>query len=178
MTKLIDEKTLDFIENNFEHLHLIAEFMGSIQKEMMKRMASHDNSKLSPIEIEGFVEKSPELKKMEYGSPEYFKSLESFKEVLKHHYDNNRHHPEHFGDAGVSGMNVIDLLEMICDWSASSQRMATKDFFSGLPVQKDRFNLDPQLYSIIVNTMEFLTGEICPDEIRNILEAVPDNKQD
>jgi hypothetical protein len=34
--------------------------------------------------------------------------------ALKHHYENNRHHPEHFKN-NIDDMNLIDLIEMLCD---------------------------------------------------------------
>jgi hypothetical protein len=31
---------------------------------------------------------------------------------LKHHYAHNRHHPEFFGEDGVDGMSLVDVIEM------------------------------------------------------------------
>lgn len=94
---------------------------------------------------------------MEYGSEQYKDALEKMGEALQHHYEHNRHHPEHFID-GVDGMTLIDLIEMACDWYASSLRMKDGDFLKALEVQKKRFNLDTQLVTILANTIVFFKG--------------------
>ena len=69
-------------------------------------------------------------------------SLKSFLEALKPaldiHYANNRHHPEHF-PKGIRGMDLLDLLEMICDWKASSERHADGNIFNSIEVNQKRF---------------------------------------
>lgn len=39
--------------------------------------------------------------------------------AVKHHVMTNTHHPEYWG--GVSGMPVLALAEMVCDWYARAQ---------------------------------------------------------
>ena len=53
-------------------------------------------------------------------------------------------------------MNLIDVLEMVCDWTAASQRMANTDPHAGLEKQKERFGISEELFSIIKNTVNFL----------------------
>jgi len=67
-----------------------------------------------------------------------------------------RYNAEHF-DNGINGMNLVDVVEMVCDWIAASKRHADGDPLESLEVNKDRFNLDPQLYEIIKNTIKILT---------------------
>jgi len=43
------------------------------------------------------------------------------KPAIEHHYKNNRHHPEHFNN-GIDEMNLVDLIELLCDWKAASER--------------------------------------------------------
>lgn len=54
----------------------------------------------------------------------------------------------------VSGMNLIDLVEMVCDWLAASQRVSGDKVH--LDIQQVRFGIDPQLMRIIENTVAFL----------------------
>jgi hypothetical protein len=73
------------------------------------------------------------------------------KPALDHHYCVNRHHPEHFVD-GVGGMNLIDVIEMLSDWKASSERHEDGDLRKSLEIQRERFNLSPQVFAILRNT--------------------------
>ena len=61
------------------------------------------------------------LQNSEYGSNEHKEALDIIKPAIDHHYKENRHHPEHFED-GISGMNLVDICEMISDWKAASDR--------------------------------------------------------
>ncbi len=75
--------------------------------------------------------------------------------ALKHHYENNEHHPEFHKD-GINGMTLIDLIEMLCDWKASSERHENGDIFKSLKINTERFQISPQLLSILENTAKEL----------------------
>lgn len=95
---------------------------------------------------------TPKLKAMTYGSDEYTDCLKAMAPALRHHYACNRHHPEHFTE-GISGMNLIDLVEMFIDWKASGKRMADGgDMQKSIDVGAKRFVMDPQLVAIFRNT--------------------------
>ena len=40
--------------------------------------------------------------------------------AIQHHVTTNRHHPEFHADA--NDMSDVDLIEMVCDWTASRRR--------------------------------------------------------
>jgi hypothetical protein len=80
----------------------------------INRAQNHDNSKLVNPEKELFDKYTPLLKELKYGTPEYAESLELLKPALEHHYYVNSHHPEHYQN-GIDDMNLVDLIEMICD---------------------------------------------------------------
>jgi Family of unknown function (DUF5662) len=65
-------------------------------------------------------------------------------EGLKHHYEANRHHPGHFDD-GVNGMTLVDVIEMLADWKAATERRADGDLAKSLEIQRERFSLCDQL---------------------------------
>jgi hypothetical protein len=50
-------------------------------------------------------------------------------------------------------MDLIDLSEMICDWYASAKAKGSN---VDMAYSQRRFNLDPQLASIIENTIAWL----------------------
>jgi hypothetical protein len=79
--------------------------------------------------------------------------LRDMKPALDHHYANNRHHPEHFGEEGIDGMNLFDVLEMFIDWTASTRRHADGDIAKSIEINKKRFGMSDQLAQIFRNTV-------------------------
>jgi hypothetical protein len=124
---------------------------------LSQRAAIHDNSKFSEQEFEAYEEAFPELQKYAYGSPEFKAALDTIQPAIAHHYAANDHHPEHF-EQGINDMNLVQLVEMVCDWLASSAR-SQADITKGLEVNKERFGIDDQLYGIIKNTIDALKAK-------------------
>lgn len=121
---------------------------------VIERGENHDASKLQDPEFSHFV-KAAELESISYGSEESNKSLEELKPALDHHYAHNRHHPQHFPN-GIAGMNLVDLIELLCDWYSSAKRHNDGNLLKTIDVNAERFNLDPQVVSILRNTAELL----------------------
>ena len=86
---------------------------------------------------------------------EYQQFLDKLKPALDHHYASNRHHPEHFVN-GVTDMTLIDILEMFCDWKASSLRQNDGNLLKSIDVNAERFHMDGQLRQILINTARML----------------------
>ena len=149
-----DQKISHF--ETLQHISQVVKFLVFFQQKLLQRMVDHDLSKLQPPEMETFSLYTPRLKNLEYGSPAYFACLTEMEDCIHHHYQNNRHHPEHF-ENGIDDMNLVDLLEMICDWKAASLRTKNGNVFESLQKNRVRFNISDQLYSILNNTLkEFL----------------------
>ena len=119
------------------------------------RVQKHDLSKLEDPELSTFMEYTDKLKTVTYGSQEYIQFLEEMQPALKHHYQNNRHHPEHHKN-GIAGMNLIDLIEMFCDWYAATKRHDDGDIHKSIEHNKKRFGMSDQLASIFTNTVSIL----------------------
>ena len=146
-------------DDTLEHIHLVNLQLTKVVQELIMKKRFHDESKLESPEKEIFDIVTPKLKNMTYGSQEYKKSLEEMGEALDHHYLFNRHHPEHFPQ-GIEGMNLMDLLEMVCDWKSATMRHADGDIQKSLVINKERFGISDQLIQIISNTVDYLeTGE-------------------
>lgn len=60
---------------------------------------------------------------------------------------------------GIVGMNLIDLVEMICDWKAASMRHENGDVRKSIEINQKRFNYDDTLKSILLNTINFLENK-------------------
>lgn len=147
-----------------QHIELVMQYLAAMQHELQKRMFSHDRSKLQSPEMEMFEKFTDRLAGLTYGSDEYNQNLEEMKTTaLGHHYENNRHHPQFFAN-GVDDMNLIDILEMTCDWFASCQRHRNGDPWKSLEINTTRFNLSPQLASIMGNTIRLMQDQPLPFE--------------
>jgi hypothetical protein len=141
----------------YEHIGVVRSLLMSTVKELLDRADNHDASKLVDPERETFDEYTPKLKHSTFGSDEYKGFLVGMGEGLQHHYAHNRHHPEHHAD-GIDGMNLLDLVEMICDWLAATKRHADGDIRRSVDINQERFGYDDQLKRILHNTVNFLTA--------------------
>lgn len=142
------------VRETSEHIALVREFIEIMIDELESRSKFHDNSKFSDSELPYFAE-AVELKNLSLGSKEYEESLKKLGPALEHHYKLNRHHPQHFPD-GVNDMNLIDILEMFCDWSASVKRHVDGDLNKSIIINQNRFGISDQLTKIFQNTINLL----------------------
>lgn len=152
-----DEMTYDSRPATHEHIAVVRGYLSEVIKELLDRAQNHDASKLVDPERETFDEYTPKLKHSTYGTDEYKGFLVGMGEALKHHYASNRHHPEHHAD-GIEGMNLMDLVEMICDWLAAVQRHDDGDIRRSIDINQERFGYDDQLKRILHNTVDALDG--------------------
>jgi hypothetical protein len=142
-----------FMWDVLDHKRLVAKYVQRVANALFGRAVIHDYSKFGPDEFAMYAQALPRFQQAEYGTEAYRVVVESVKPAIQHHVTTNRHHPEYFAD-GINGMNLIDLLEMTCDWLAASQRVPGNRL--RLDLQQTRFGIDPQLLRIISNTVEYL----------------------
>lgn len=133
------------------HVRRVVELLNQVITELLNRGVRHDSSKLELPEVVAFDEHTPRLKLLEYGTDEYRAELDAMRPALEHHYAVNRHHPEHFS-RGIGGMTLVDLIEMLADWKAASERGAHGDLRTSLRFNRRRFTIDNQLYAVLLNT--------------------------
>lgn len=139
-----------------KHQHRVTEILHQFMSKLMDRADAHDKSKTEEPEVAIFAEYTPKLAGVTYGSAEYVQYLGEMKPALDHHYAKNRHHPEHFPE-GVTDMTLIDLVEMLADWKAASERHDDGNILQSIEKNRKRFNIDAQLAAILVNTVKFLS---------------------
>lgn len=137
------------------HRFMVAHHLKYFFFAISEAIDSHDASKLLEPEKSMFDEFTPKLKELKFGSAEYKAALADMGEALKHHYENNRHHPEHF-ENGISGMTLMDVIEMVCDWRAAADY---KGQDVNLGYLSDRFAISDQLQVIIQNTLDWFTSQ-------------------
>lgn len=139
------------------HIEQVRRFLTTFIKELLDRAEAHDQSKMAPPEVGPFTEFTARLAASTYGSPEYEDFRKQMGPALDHHYAKNRHHPEHFRD-GINDMNLVDLIEMFCDWKAATLRHHNGNLRKSIEHNANRFGLSPQLVRILENTADLVDG--------------------
>ena len=120
MVEFYERRTQEHIERVRACLALLAEVTDH-GEELFERAKVHDASKF------GAEERVPYIWLTEYhrcrrrGEPfEYPDGMaERVKSAIRHHAKANRHHPEFHDDP--NDMSDVDLIEMVCDWTAMAQ---------------------------------------------------------
>lgn len=134
-----------------KHKFWVAYYIIDLVLNLLLRALLHDLSKYSRHERVHFYKAIHRIKGLTYGSDEYQECLNIIKPGLDHHYDVNRHHPEHY-EQGIEGLSLADLIEMFCDWKASSRRHTNGDVLHSIKINKDRFGMSDQLCQILRNS--------------------------
>lgn len=155
MSLSLEEKATNC--DTFRHIERVRNLLNLCIVELLKRGEVHDQTKLEPPEVGLFTEYTAKLATSTYGSEEYKKFLEEMKPALDHHYAHNRHHPEHHKN-GVNDMNLLDIVEMLCDWKAASERQNNGNLRKSVESNANRFGLSPQLVKIMDNTVDLLSS--------------------
>lgn len=161
------EKPYDSRPDTLDHIGKVRSYLSLVCTKLAERADRHDASKLVEPELSAFDIATPKLASLTYGSDEYKQSLADLGEALEHHYRANSHHPEHY-ETGIAGMSLLDLIEMLVDWKAASQRMRKpmpaapgrnkapaydpNDFLRSIAMNQERFGYSDELRSILENT--------------------------
>jgi hypothetical protein len=157
--KAFPDEPYDSTEATKAHICTVERLLNTVADCLRLRGMDHDASKLVKPEKPIFDEYTPKLKDTTYGSLAYKEYLLCMQLALDHHYAHNRHHPEHFKN-GISGMNLLDLVEMFCDWYAASQRHADGNIITSIRLNAERFGYsnEGQLAQIFYNTAKLFSA--------------------
>lgn len=141
----------DSSKDTLAHIHHVRDNIGVFVTEMLRRGRVHDASKFSAAEKPAFDDAIPLLKGVSYGTPAFQAVMDRIAPALCLHYEQNSHHPEHYGNQGIAGMDLFDLVEMLCDWMAAAGRHKS----DGVKLDHNvaQFAIEPQLASILANTL-------------------------
>ena len=146
----------DSRQDTLDHISTVNFFLNIIIKELQQRALYHDLSKLNQPEKKCFDKFTPLLRDTTYNSDKYKSFLAEMKPALEHHYAHNRHHPEHNEKSNVSMMNLIDVIEMFCDWKAATIRHDNGNLKRSILVNQKRFNISDELTAVFLNTIKLL----------------------
>ena len=134
------------------HRDRVAKHLAPIIEELVNRAADHDDSKLREDELPAYASAQEAFEVTPFGTPEYQAIKDKIMPTIKEHYRKNPHHPEHY-ENGISGMTLVDVIEMLCDWAS-----ATKNHDVGSTMKKSlefaikKYNISTDLASILYNT--------------------------
>lgn len=144
----------DYLRDTLVHIGVVRRLLSEFSNELTKRAFEHDASKLVEPEKSIFIENTKSLEACAFDSDDYINHRKKVKVALDHHYANNRHHPEHHAN-GIPDMNLFDIVEMFCDWAASSAKNNNGDTIKSIRVCKERFGFSDELESILINTVRY-----------------------
>lgn len=65
---------------------------------------------------------------------------------------------ERWMNSPVNDMNLVDLVEMFCDWKAAGERHHNGNILKSIEVNAGRFHISPQLRRVLENTAKLLDG--------------------
>ena len=157
---MTSDLTLEEQATNFAtmtHIARVNELLMVMVKGLIDRGVKHDRSKLERPEVEAFTAQTKNLAGVTYDSPEYHAQKKAIEPAIRHHYANNTHHPEHYKN-GIEDMNLLDIVEMFCDWKAASERHTDGNLRHSIEKNADRFRMSPQLVKIFENSVDLLEG--------------------
>lgn len=146
---------MDSRHDTLEHISKVQVRIAEVQANLDDRAARHDRSKLEEPEKSGYDRLVGRLAEVVYGTDEYRAARTEAKDTIAHHYAVNTHHPEHYPN-GIAGMSLLDVIEMLCDWKAASERTKQGSIAASLAHNKERFGISDQLASILENTVREL----------------------
>lgn len=81
--------------------------------------------------------------------------MSEMKPALDHHYANNRHHPE-YHKSGIQSMDLVDIIEMLCDWKAATLRHNDGDIDKSLDINQKRFGYSDTFKEQMRSTLKYL----------------------
>jgi len=143
-----------------KHVRRVGDLMLDVTEKLNRRAMCHDDSKFSAEEFDAFAEATPRLRGLTYGSEEYKAETAKLGPALTHHYRNNDHHPEWHIDK-VNGMDLMQMMEMLCDWKAATERHADGSLATSIAKNSIRFNFGDDIAELLARTacsMGWITG--------------------
>jgi hypothetical protein len=122
MIAFFERRTREHIDRVHRNLTVLARLPGYPQ-DILSRGEIHDASKFVPPERVPYIWLTEFHRRRRNGEVfTYPDGVEKeVKTAIQHHLTTNRHHPEFH--ASPNNMSGIDLIEMVCDWTAIAQEL-------------------------------------------------------
>lgn len=157
----------DWRFKTLRHVETLRNYLNAVIRELLTRQEQHDQTKFEIPEAEYFEEFTHKLRGITYGSDEYKQCMEAMKPGVEHHQKSYRHHPEYFQEEAdatfrstpIHCMNLIDLIEMLCDWKAAGLRHADGDLMKSIEINQERFGYSDEIKYILINTATWINEQ-------------------
>ena len=145
------QQPYDSTADTLRHIAAVRARLDVFVVELLRRGRVHDASKFTAEEKPAYDDAIPAIDGLAYGSPEYNAVVARVQPALDVHYSRNSHHPQFYGNAGVAGMDLFDVVEMLCDWMAAAQRNPADGV--RVDINAAAFGIEPHLAAILANTL-------------------------
>ena len=134
--------------------------------ELNERASVHDASKFGPEERIPYIWLTEFHRCRRSGEPfTYPEGMEvRVRAAIEHHMTTNRHHPDFHTDP--NDMSDVDLIEMVCDWTAMSQEFDQDGGSARGWADKtigNRLQLNEQKRQFVYAMIELLDSSVKPD---------------
>jgi hypothetical protein len=122
MVMFFERRTQEHIDRVRHNLTALAS-LPNYPKVILDRGEIHDKSKFVPPERLPYIWLTEFHRRRQNGAAFTYPTgvEEQVKAAIRHHVTTNRHHPEFH--ASPDDMSDIDLIEMVCDWTAIAQEL-------------------------------------------------------
>ena len=146
----------DSKKDTLKHIRQVQNHIGQIIQCLTDRAEQHDGSRLEPFEKEIQDNAMPPSPTVEYRSLEDQQNTARLQRAVDHHNSKNRHHPEYYGECGIGCMDLIDIIEMLCDWRAATMRSENGDIRKSIEINIERFDIPKPIVRLLNNTIDDL----------------------
>lgn len=151
---------MHFIELLEEHIGLVQEGINKVTVDLITRSQVHDQDKIfNSTVFQTYERHFVDLKKIEFGTKEYYQFEKDYFDEAHEIHAQNRHH--FYSPRNVTTKpNLIDLLEAVIDINASNKQYnknGTNSEILQVLVNKGITNINLEEY--LANTLEFLNEE-------------------
>ncbi|CAN5566670.1 hypothetical protein BH10PLA2_BH10PLA2_25990 [soil metagenome] len=176
MLAFYERRTNGHIERVRKCLTLLAAIV-DCGDELAERARSHDASKFGPEEYIPYVWLTEYHRRRRAGERfEYPEGIaDQVKSAIEHHFKTNRHHPEFH--ANPNDMSDVDLIEMVCDWTAMAQEFgeqggSARNWADKTIGKRVAFNADKSL--LIYQMIDQLDKQIAAQSDRAHSDRLPE----
>ena len=127
-------------------------------KRLLGKALRHDNSKFGEGEASVIAPGLRLFHDISYGTMDYEVACAIVKSALDLHYQCNTHHPEYFMRYHhEKTMSLLDRIEMVVDWAASSRKGV--GVFKSIGINQKRFDFDEQQKQEYVDIAKAVEGK-------------------
>lgn len=156
MITFFTQRTDQHIQRVINNMNLMDGFKNISLQTLQERGAAHDQSKYEEPERLAYIWLTWYHKQRKDGVDiEYPDGVqEAVNKAIKHHTESNRHHSE--AHTSVNDMSCLDVVEMVCDWTAISQEYGADTCLAWVEANVSKFGFNDDMLAFIYETISEL----------------------